>query len=45
VTTGKKIVYTFLTAMVPTLLLAFSSGPDARHTAAPGDDATRPVSL
>ena len=37
-TTGKKIVYTFVAAMVPTLLLAFSSGPDARHTAAPGDD-------
>lgn len=37
-TTGKKIVYSFLTAMVPTLLFAFSSGPEARHTAAPGDD-------
>jgi uncharacterized protein (TIGR03437 family) len=38
VTTKKRITYTFLTAMVPALLLAFSTGPDVRHTAAPGDD-------
>ena len=36
-TTGKKIVYTFLAAMVPTLLLAFSTGPDVRYTGGPGD--------
>jgi len=38
VTTKKKITYTFMAAMVPALLFAFSTGPDARHTAAPGDD-------
>src|SRR5581483_6832803 len=36
-TTGKKIVYAFLAAMVPLLLYAYSSGPDPRYTAAPGD--------
>ena len=36
--TGKKIVYAFLAAMVPMLLYAFSSGPDPRYTAAPGDN-------
>jgi len=36
-TTGKKIVYAFLAAMVPMLLYAFASGPDPRYTAAPGD--------
>jgi uncharacterized protein (TIGR03437 family) len=35
--TGKKIVYAFLAAMVPMLLYAFASGPDPRYTAAPGD--------
>jgi uncharacterized protein (TIGR03437 family) len=38
VTTKKKITYAFLAAMAPALLFAFSTGPDARHTAAPGDD-------
>lgn len=38
-TTGKKIVYTFLAAMVPMLLFAYASGPDARYTGAPGDSA------
>jgi uncharacterized protein (TIGR03437 family) len=37
-TTGKKIVYTFLAGMVPMLLFAYATGPDPRHTAAPGDD-------
>lgn len=37
-TTGKKIVYVFLAATVPMLLYAFSSGPDPRYTAAPGDN-------
>lgn len=37
-TTGKKILCAFVTAMVPMLLFAFASGPDPRHTAAPGDD-------
>src|SRR5678816_454873 len=37
-TTGKKIVYAFSAAMVPMLLFAFSSGPDPRYTAAPGDN-------
>ena len=36
--TGKKIVYAFLAAMVPMLLYAFASGPDPRYTAAPGDN-------
>ncbi|MCU1335465.1 MAG: hypothetical protein JWO19_1046 [Bryobacterales bacterium] len=36
--TGKKIVYTFLAAMVPMLLFAYATGPDARYTAAPGDN-------
>src|ERR1700675_4954348 len=35
---GKKIVFAFLAAMVPLLLFAYASGPDPRHTAAPGDD-------
>src|SRR6476659_2939633 len=35
--TGKKIVYAFLAAMVPMLLYAFATGPDPRYTAAPGD--------
>ncbi len=35
--TGKKIVYAFLAAMVPLLLYAYASGPDPRYTAAPGD--------
>ncbi len=37
-TTQKKMIYAFVTAMAPTLLLAFSTGPDPRHTAAPGDN-------
>lgn len=37
-TTGKKIVYAFLAGMVPMLLYAFAGGPDARYTAAPGDN-------
>ncbi len=37
-TTQKKLIYAFVTATAPALLLAFSTGPDARHTAAPGDD-------
>ena len=36
-TTGKKIVYTFLAGMVPMLLFAYATGPDPRYTAAPGD--------
>jgi uncharacterized protein (TIGR03437 family) len=35
--TGKKIVFAFLAAMVPMLLFAYASGPDPRYTAAPGD--------
>ena len=37
-TKQKKITYAFVTALAPTLLLAFSTGPDARYTAAPGDN-------
>src|SRR6476660_3530414 len=37
-TTGRKIVYTFLAGMVPMLLFAFATGPDRRYTGAPGDD-------
>lgn len=37
-TTGKKIVCAGLAAMAPVLLFAYASGPDPRHTSAPGDD-------
>lgn len=37
-TTGKKIVYTFLAAMVPMLLFAFASGPDPGYSGAPPDN-------
>lgn len=37
-TTGKKIVFAFLAAMVPMVLLALKTGPDARYTGAPGDN-------
>jgi uncharacterized protein (TIGR03437 family) len=36
-TTGKKIVYSFLAAMVPMVLYAFATGPDPGYSGAPPD--------
>jgi hypothetical protein len=36
--TGKKIVFTFLAAMVPMLLFALSTGPDPGYSSAPPDN-------